>query len=68
MTVFQMWLTHKNESLLKPCFLPLYCGQAIEEFGAERIGHGYRVLEDEAIYKLAREKNVHFEVSHVIIT
>jgi adenosine deaminase len=35
--------------------------QAIEEFGAERIGHGYRVLEDEAIYKLAREKNVHFE-------
>lgn len=28
---------------------------------AERIGHGYRVLEDEAIYKACLEKRVHFE-------
>lgn len=43
--------------------------QAIEVFGAERIGHGYRVLEDETVYRLARERNIHFEVytSHVIL-
>jgi adenosine deaminase len=35
--------------------------QAIEELGAERIGHGYHVLDDEAIYRLAREKRIHFE-------
>ena len=37
--------------------------QAIEVLGAERIGHGYRVLEDEEVYRLARERGVHFEVS-----
>lgn len=36
--------------------------QAIELFGAKRIGHGYHVLDDEEIYQLAREKGVHFEV------
>ena len=43
--------------------------QAIEVFGAERIGHGYRVLEDETVYQLARERNIHFEVytSHVTV-
>lgn len=43
--------------------------QAIEVFGAERIGHGYRVLEDETVYQLTREKNIHFEVytSHVTV-
>ena len=55
--------------MMKVCYnRAFFFCQAIEEFGAERIGHGYRVLEDEAIYKLAREKNVHFEVSHMIIT
>ena len=39
-----------------------FVSQAIEELGAERIGHGYHVLEDEAVYQLAREKKIHFEV------
>ena len=28
---------------------------------AERIGHGYRVLDDENIYRECLERNVHFE-------
>ncbi|HSG43720.1 MAG TPA: adenosine deaminase [Anaerolineales bacterium] len=36
--------------------------QAIEELGAERIGHGVRVLEDKDIAALARERNTAFEV------
>ncbi|KAF2365215.1 Adenosine/AMP deaminase domain [Trinorchestia longiramus] len=34
---------------------------AVDDLKAERIGHGYRVVEDEAVYKQCREK-VHFEV------
>ena len=37
--------------------------QAIEVLGAERIGHGYHVLDDEKVYELAKTKGVHFEVS-----
>ncbi len=36
--------------------------EAIEELGAERIGHGVRVLEDDKITALARERNTAFEV------
>jgi adenosine deaminase len=36
--------------------------EAIEELGAERIGHGVRVLEDENITALARERKTAFEV------
>jgi adenosine deaminase len=36
--------------------------QAIEAFGAQRIGHGVRVLEDAAITTLARERGTMFEV------
>ncbi len=36
--------------------------EAIEELGAERIGHGVRVLEDEDIVALARERGTAFEV------
>ncbi len=36
--------------------------QAIEELGAERIGHGYHVVDDEEVYQLAKDKNIHFEV------
>lgn len=36
--------------------------EAIEELGAERIGHGVRVLEDENITALARERQTAFEV------
>lgn len=35
---------------------------AIEELGAERIGHGVRVLEDHAITDLAQERGIAFEV------
>jgi adenosine deaminase len=36
--------------------------QAIEEFGADRIAHGVRVLEDAAITQLAKERGTPFEV------
>ena len=36
--------------------------EAIEELGAERIGHGVRVLEDEDITALAKERGIPFEV------
>jgi adenosine deaminase len=36
--------------------------EAIEDLGAERIGHGVRVLEDENITALAKEHNTAFEV------
>ena len=35
---------------------------AIENFGAERIGHGVRVLEDEKVTALAKERGTVFEV------
>ncbi len=36
--------------------------EAIEELGAQRIGHGVRVLEDKNIAALAKERNTAFEV------
>ena len=36
--------------------------EAIEQLGAERIGHGVRVLEDRAAVDLARERCIPFEV------
>jgi adenosine deaminase len=36
--------------------------EAIEELGAERIGHGVRVLEDSSIVALARDRGTAFEV------
>ncbi|MEW6084082.1 MAG: adenosine deaminase [Chloroflexota bacterium] len=36
--------------------------EAIEEIGADRIGHGVRVLEDESIVALARDRKTAFEV------
>ena len=36
--------------------------EAIDDLGAERIGHGYQVMDDEDIYMLARERGIHFEV------
>lgn len=35
---------------------------AIENLGAERIGHGVRVLEDESVLALAKEREIAFEV------
>jgi adenosine deaminase len=40
----------------------IHVKEAIEELGAERIGHGVRVLEDSAITALARERGLAFEV------
>jgi len=36
--------------------------EAIEDLGAERIGHGVRVMEDERVVALARERGTVFEV------
>ncbi|KAG0717384.1 Adenosine deaminase [Chionoecetes opilio] len=36
--------------------------KAVEMFGAERIGHGYHVLEDEEVYKMCQQENIHFEM------
>ena len=36
--------------------------EAIEDVGAERIGHGVRVMEDENVVALARERGTTFEV------
>jgi adenosine deaminase len=36
--------------------------EAIEEIGADRIGHGVRVLEDEKVLSLVRERGTAFEV------
>ena len=36
--------------------------EAIEHLGAERVGHGVRVLEDESVVALARERGTAFEV------
>ncbi|KAL7646339.1 UNVERIFIED_CONTAM: hypothetical protein RMT77_003248 [Armadillidium vulgare] len=36
--------------------------QVLTSFGAERIGHGYSVIEDEDFYKECVEKRVHFEM------
>ena len=47
--------------LLTQCLL-LRPPQAIEVLGAERIGHGYHVIDDEEVYQLAKEAGVHFEV------
>lgn len=35
--------------------------EALDDLHAERIGHGYRVLENPAIYKEVRDKHVHLE-------
>jgi len=35
--------------------------RAVEEYGAMRIGHGYRGVEDADLIKYVKEKNVHFE-------
>lgn len=34
---------------------------AVEEMFAERIGHGYRVMQDQELYSKCRKMNIHFE-------
>jgi adenosine deaminase len=40
----------------------IHVREAIEEFGAERVGHGVRILEDEKTTALARERQTALEV------
>ncbi|XP_049852887.1 adenosine deaminase-like [Schistocerca gregaria] len=35
--------------------------RAVEVYHTERVGHGYRVVESEAIYSSCKEKKIHFE-------
>lgn len=36
--------------------------QAVEVLKAERVGHGYRTLEDPDLYRQLLDQNMHFEV------
>lgn len=36
--------------------------QAVEVLKAERVGHGYRTLEDQSLYRKLLARNMHFEV------
>lgn len=42
--------------------------EAVDVLGAQRIGHGYRVIENDQIYSYAKEKKLHFEVSCVVMS
>ncbi|XP_023930667.1 adenosine deaminase-like isoform X2 [Lingula anatina] len=39
--------------------------EAVYDMHAQRLGHGYHVLDDETLYKAVREKGVHFEACPV---
>lgn len=41
--------------------------EAVHEMHAERIGHGYHILDDKNVYKDMKRKNVHFEVGFLFI-
>uniref|UniRef100_A0A8C3A6E0 Adenosine deaminase n=1 Tax=Cyclopterus lumpus TaxID=8103 RepID=A0A8C3A6E0_CYCLU len=40
----------------------VHAGEAVEVLKAERVGHGYRTLEDQVLYKNLLAQNMHFEV------
>ncbi|XP_027000386.1 adenosine deaminase [Tachysurus fulvidraco] len=44
---------------------PSVVREAVEVLRAERIGHGYRTINDEALYKQLLERNMHFETCPV---
>ncbi|XP_064155540.1 adenosine deaminase [Anguilla rostrata] len=41
---------------------PCVVREAVEVLKAERIGHGYHTIEDDALYKQLLEDNMHFEI------
>ncbi|TKS76609.1 Adenosine deaminase [Collichthys lucidus] len=41
---------------------PSVVKEAVEVLKAERVGHGYRILEDQVLYKKLLAQNMHFEV------
>lgn len=45
-------------------FTLLYFFQALTQLHAERIGHGYHILEDPELYQEIIEKEVHLEVNY----
>ncbi|KAJ8359252.1 hypothetical protein SKAU_G00157770 [Synaphobranchus kaupii] len=44
---------------------PSVVKEAVEVLDAERIGHGYRTLEDHALYEQLLKRNMHFEICPV---
>lgn len=42
--------------------LPSASLQAVDRLQTERVGHGYRTVDDEALYQRLLAKNMHFEV------
>lgn len=47
---------------------PSVVREAVEVLKAERLGHGYRTLEDQNLYRTLLEQNMHFEVCPVSST
>lgn len=45
-----------------PVTAALLLFQAVEVLKAERVGHGYRTLEDQSLYRKLLAQNMHFEV------
>ena len=43
-------------------FFSFFSLKALDEIYAERIGHGYHVLEDEKLYGRIKEDRIHLEV------
>ncbi|KAK7922706.1 hypothetical protein WMY93_009608 [Mugilogobius chulae] len=44
---------------------PSVVKEAVEVLKAERVGHGYRTLEDQSLYKQLLQQNMHFEMCPV---
>ena len=46
-------------------FTVFLSSKALDILHAERIGHGYHVLEDNALYKRIIDEGIHLEVSKI---
>ena len=40
----------------------IFCVEAVDDMHAERIGHGYHVMDDEGLYQRFKKSKLHFEV------
>ncbi|KAK7866375.1 hypothetical protein R5R35_003297 [Gryllus longicercus] len=40
---------------------PVMVQRAVDDYLAERIGHGYHVVKDNSVYKMCQERDIHFE-------
>ena len=52
-----------NSFLLFSLFFFAFSSKALNILHAERIGHGYHVLEDDMLYRRIIDENIHLEVS-----